>query len=334
MVTEKLKEDVVLSREKVGHAQKFILKKYPEATSKKRAAILADTLHKMIERSLPNGEEERKKAARQRLFEHLLSSGNMIITRFDLAEEGASYADPEEMMNWSTGFLSEDEAKKLMDVFYPPVNVTGNEMKPMNRKRFIPALSGILISGLAVVLILTVDWTDKSEPERTLAEAVPPPVQNVEVYNGPVNELPEHLKFTFVEKEAVQVWLGERGSILADDRNVDAIFQAAHDFNIHPLLLFAITGQEQAFVPRSHENAEEIANNPFNVFHSWEDFNTNIEESSEIAARTVVNLSDGRPQDANPIQWINRKYAEDPNWWQGVEAIFEQMEREIVAKPS
>ena len=69
-----------------------------------------------------------------------------------------------------------------------------------------------------------------------------------------------------------------------------------------------------------------MANNPFNVYHSWEDFSTNISESSQITARTIVNLSKDRPEEVDPIHWINRKYAEDGNWWQGVSSIFNQLE--------
>jgi len=116
---------------------------------------------------------------------------------------------------------------------------------------------------------------------------------------------------------------------LADEPYFTTIISVADEYNLHPFLLFAITGQEQGFVPRTHKKAEKIANNPFNVFHSWEEYNTTISESSIIAAKTIINLSQERPEDTHPLQWVNRKYAEDPNWWKGVAAIFERMEKEV-----
>ena len=104
------------------------------------------------------------------------------------------------------------------------------------------------------------------------------------------------------------------------------ILNAAASYNINPLLMFAITGQEQGFVPKSHKRAAEIANNPFNVYGSWQDFNTNIEDTAFIAARTIINLSKGCPPNADPIQFLNKKYAEDPKWHIGVTALLKQLE--------
>lgn len=140
------------------------------------------------------------------------------------------------------------------------------------------------------------------------------------------NELPQSLQYTDIEYGKLQSFLESRSSMLAKPKYMDAIIKAAKQYNIDPLLLFAITGQEQSFVKKDHSRAEEIANNPFNVYHSWQDFNTTIEESSMIAAKTVVNLSKNRPDNADPIDWINRKYAEDPNWSNGVTDILDMLE--------
>jgi hypothetical protein len=98
--------------------------------------------------------------------------------------------------------------------------------------------------------------------------------------------------------------------------------------------LFAITGQEQQFVPRTGRNAIKIANNPFNVYHSWYEYNTNVSNSAKIAASTIINLSKGRPESVNPLCWINLRggiggYAEDANWWIGVSKIFKEIKSRI-----
>ena len=148
------------------------------------------------------------------------------------------------------------------------------------------------------------------------------PVQPVAV---PSDGLPAELRYHEIDQARMVKYLQSKSSILAEQPYFDAIVSAAQAFNIHPAVLFAITGQEQGFVPKTNKQYKRIANNPFNVFHSWQDFNTNIGQSSEIAARTVYNLSKHRPEDMDPFKWINRKYAEDPKWSDGVRAIFDKI---------
>ncbi|ASS65305.2 MULTISPECIES: glucosaminidase domain-containing protein [unclassified Paenibacillus] len=145
------------------------------------------------------------------------------------------------------------------------------------------------------------------------------------------NELPQSLQYADIEVERLTAYLESRSSMLAKPRYMNAIIAAAKQYNVHPLLLFAITGQEQSFVPDDHKRAAKMANNPFNVHYSWQDFNTSIEESSRIAAKTVVNLSKNRPENADPLTWINRKYAEDPKWSRGVRQIFAMLQEKVAA---
>ncbi|RCX10440.1 peptidase M23-like protein [Anaerobacterium chartisolvens] len=149
------------------------------------------------------------------------------------------------------------------------------------------------------------------------------------------NVLPEELKYTEIDAHKLKTFLDGRDSMLSDEPYFSAIMDSAREYDVSPVLLFAITGQEQSFVPRSHKDAIKIANNPFNVFHSWREYNTDIRDSSRIAARTVINLSKNRPDASNPIAWMNTRggsggYAEDPNWWVGVSKIFNQL-RQVAA---
>ncbi|NIK67986.1 glucosaminidase domain-containing protein [Paenibacillus sp. BK720] len=143
------------------------------------------------------------------------------------------------------------------------------------------------------------------------------------------NELPDELRYTDVDKESLVDFLNSKDSLLAEQPYLDAIIDAARTFDIHPLFLFAITGQEQAFVPRSNKQAMKIANNPFNVFYSWKDYNTTIHDSARIASQTVLKWSKDRPEGKDPIAWINRKYAEDQNWANGVSKIFASMKSKV-----
>ena len=141
--------------------------------------------------------------------------------------------------------------------------------------------------------------------------------------------LHEELRYTEVDRASLKKWLTGKNSLLSEEPYFSAIIGTAKKYDIHPFLLFAITGQEQAFVPKDKSNAKKIANNPFNVYGSWQDYNTNIYDTSELAAKVIIKSSKDRPVYINAIKWINRKYAEDENWWKSVASIFNSMRSEI-----
>ena len=138
--------------------------------------------------------------------------------------------------------------------------------------------------------------------------------------------LTEHLADSFqykvINEDALKAYLDTRSSLLMSEPYFSSILTVSRDFNINPILLFAITGQEQGFVPQNQDSAAQIANNPYNVFHSWQDYNTNIIDSSQIACRTIINLSKGKPDSVDTLVWINRKYSADQNWSNGVRILY------------
>ncbi|AZN41945.1 glucosaminidase domain-containing protein [Paenibacillus albus] len=142
--------------------------------------------------------------------------------------------------------------------------------------------------------------------------------------------LPKELRYIEVDQTKLVQFLRNKSSLLAEEPYLSAILSAAKASNIHPLLLFAITGQEQAFVPKTSKNASKIANNPFNVFHSWQEFNTTIADSAKIACKTINRISAERPADIDAFLWLNKEYAEDPNWSSGVSSIMVTMVRQIM----
>lgn len=146
-----------------------------------------------------------------------------------------------------------------------------------------------------------------------------------ELPEGVVNELPADLRYLRVDEQRLRDYLGSRDSLLLDEPYYGTLIDTAWRYDIHPLLLFAITGQEQGFVPRDQPDATLIANNPFNVYHSWQIYNTTIADSADIAARTVLRWARERPPEYDVLVWVNRKYAEDPNWASGVSRLFDTM---------
>lgn len=137
--------------------------------------------------------------------------------------------------------------------------------------------------------------------------------------------LAEILQYKSINPELLKEYLENKNSYLSEDYYIDMFIQVAKDYNVNPLLLVAITGQEQSFVPKDHTDAELMKNNPFNVFISWKRYNTNFEDACKIASRTILTASEGRPDDFDPIEWINRTYAEDKDWHTGVSYFFNEL---------
>lgn len=147
--------------------------------------------------------------------------------------------------------------------------------------------------------------------------------------NYPNVHLPKYMRYKEIDKEKLKDFLNKRESLLAKEPYFSTIFSVAEEFNLNPIVLFSITGQEQNFVPKNDKDAHKIANNPFNVFYSWIEYNTDIDDATRIASRTVINLSENRPDDKDPFLWIGRKYAEDKNWGKGVRLIFEELTKYV-----
>ncbi|MCB2313517.1 hypothetical protein LGL55_20125 [Clostridium tagluense] len=141
--------------------------------------------------------------------------------------------------------------------------------------------------------------------------------------------LPDYLMYKNVNITELKEFLKSKNSLLVEEPYFSAILSVSKDFNLNPLVMFAITGQEQSFVPKDNKNAYKIANNPFNVFFSWKKYNTNIQDTASIAARTIVNLCKNKPDNIEAFTWVNRKYSEDKNWSKAVRSIFNKLEDNV-----
>lgn len=137
--------------------------------------------------------------------------------------------------------------------------------------------------------------------------------------------MPVYMRYKKINEEKLKNFLVKRNSLLAKEPYFSTILSVSKEFNLNPIVLFSVAGQEQSFVPKDNPYASKIANNPYNVFHSWEEYNTNIKDSTSIAARTLINLSKNTPEDTDPFLWIGKKYAEDSKWGSGVRSIFEEL---------
>lgn len=118
-----------------------------------------------------------------------------------------------------------------------------------------------------------------------------------------------------------------RNGVMADPIHFNMVMSLARINDIDPLLLFAIIGHEQAFVPADHTYALVMINNPYNVYNNWWDYNTTLGDSTTIAINTIKNRMLSLPVGTDPLVWLNGIYAEDPYWHIGVGLIYIQLDK-------
>ncbi|MBB6730318.1 glucosaminidase domain-containing protein [Cohnella zeiphila] len=182
-------------------------------------------------------------------------------------------------------------------------------------------LAATLAAGAGLALLPQAERQEAAVPGP--AGRAPHSVPAAAEPDGP--GMPQALRYADFDEAAVKTYLRGRDSMLANEPYFGAIVASARKYDVHPLLLFAIAGQEQGFVPKSKKEALRIANNPFNVFHSWQEYNTDIADTSEIAAKLIAKLGKSRPKGVEPFAWFNRTYAEDPAWSDGVRKLFDML---------
>lgn len=352
---ERLQAKQIIKSEDILTLREYIGRKYPDATPRETAAILANAVHRVIDRHIQEFDEKNRFQIRMSLLKKVVNSNHFSIHAGDVFRTCLEIRNGNEeydatLARWVSGqqdvpisrealrHFSRGQGRPIREPLQHkwevPGSIEGVEEKAAEWKTAIPSnvinirltkkYKAFLVASLMALCLLTfnplknmlaVSFGSMAPARTTVAAA------------GTV--LPEELQYRAVDTAKLEAALEKRNSILADELYFPAILQAASEYNVNPLLLFAITGQEQAFVPRTDKNATKIANNPFNVYHSWTEYNTNISDSASIAANTVVSLSRNRPADVDPLVWINRKYAEDSKWWVGVSRIFRELQVEV-----
>ena len=209
-----------------------------------------------------------------------------------------------------------------------------NAKQPIKEWIFIFTLTTILCSvGLYIysnnrtrvftAVKTTVLYIDKGPHEESF--------RSVNKYS---DTIPSPYLYRMGHLHALKKHLSEKNSLLAEEPYFGEIIKQSRIHNLNPCLLFAITGREQSFVPKNNKFASKISNNPFNVYGSWKNYNTTIEDSAKIACRSIISLSKSRPSNIEFIQWINTRggeggYAEDGEWHKDVKTFFDFLNTKV-----
>lgn len=399
-----LKRNEIITEKNILDLKNYIAKKYPGSNSKEVSLILADSINKIIEKSISQFDEKNRMHIRNSLVRRALAKNRFDISAYEVFCEYIGNTDKSEksldaLVDWINGKQeksikreevislvsaldikngsipdeaveavlgeivgnseqqdqliekSSDEETKLSDNI-EAVNINYDGSLELGRlqsfvkkyEMFLSAVKGsvllhykkicISISGCLFIILLGLNLNKITALlQNDVVNSLETEIQDNNYGQENLmlgSELPEDFRYIEIDRMTLKGWLNGRNSILAEEPYFSTILDTAKRYDISPLLMFSIAGQEQGFVPKDQVNAAKIANNPFNVYGSWQVYNTNIKDASEIAARTIISLSKGKPEDADVIEWINRKYAEDKNWWKGVSRIYSDLKKDII----
>lgn len=363
---QELKSNKILTSQDIIRLRTYIKAKYPNSDVKQQADILINSIRKIIDKHLELIPVEQQTEVREDLLKNTLLSSKENILLYDLfsiltstlaEKENASVT----ILDWVNSHLHkpinkdellsyiphihENETPSIEDendlcttiksedfeqdyVIVEQNNFLSSEFNSKEIKSYLqPSPIKILFAGLTLVMcFLFISSYIKLNSVEAKEEIISIETESPQTKHP---HLPEYFTYKNINESKLKEYLKSRNSLLEEEPYFSSIINTGREFDLNPLVLFAIAGHEQGFVPKSNPSATEIANNPFNVFVSWQEYNTDIVDSSQIAARTVINLSKDRPPEVDPFQWINRRYAEDQNWWKGVRSIFDRLDREV-----
>lgn len=363
LILNHLKQHTIISSEYVQKLQQSLKEEYPYFTTLQRAQLFAQALHQILDDALMPFDDNLQKHLKYTLLKKHLHKDVFSINAFDIFD---AYTHLEEsdtkniislakwINHYQTRSLSLDDVNALTTSFKEQ---TESQIlsAPSISKDFIDVHSDVLNYShhffpnkntclrLVFLLFMTLGFTSlytmahiQESRKASISQ-----LSNVTIHlpisleiGTSANYMRHALQYQDFDKKALQAWLEQRNSLLATEPYFSTIIETAKDFNISPLLLFSITGQEQNFVPKNHQYATEIANNPFNLFGSWESYNTSIKEAARIVARTLINLGKDCPEDEDQIKWINKSYAADPNWHIGVTYFFNELQAVTALSPT
>jgi putative ABC transport system permease protein len=330
----------IIDDQAIMRIKDYIHNKHPDLNSSQKASLLANAIHRAVESHLPDFQNPATKAwLRRQLLAKMGMGERFVLMTEDILEACLSLdlqqsGNMEPLTAWMakhTGLLLSEQRLQVLAGQVQQVNKWEalSAVVPMKRVIELKWLSSLGRIACLLAVIAAVMGTDSlqvaSLPQERYDSFAPPSTQHSLQAAG----LPDEYVYHAMNGPKLREWLRRKKSLLAEEPYFSTIINTAKENDIHPLLLFAITGQEQGFVPTAHKKAKQIANNPFNIYNSWQSYNTTIADSARIAAQTIRHISQNRPIYSHPIAWLNTVYAEDPNWWVGVNAIFEQMQREI-----
>lgn len=384
---DQLKKLLIISLNDILKLKKYIADKYLNLSSKERAEILSNSVHRVIDSHLNGIDEEYKGAVRHQVLNSTIAKQKYDISKYDVLKSIFTLElNPSDQISLATQWLNE-----ITDIAYEPSELfefivsysdeliisnhtlhstieepisKGNDnehsdlkswfihnlLRPQLATYFIIfSLITFLISSVIIYAKRPIEakeriysieragysysniFLNNSAPLiKTVTISIQDEITRLELHYQQQVKLPNKYRFNYFDYFSLRKYiLIDRNGYVGNPFYLNRIISLSKLNDIDPLLLLAIIGQEQAFVPISHPDKELIINNPYNVYFSWKSYNTNITDSTQIAINTIknsFNRHNSQNADMDEIEWLNLTYAEDQKWHAGVKLIYLKLE--------
>lgn len=333
---DELKIQKVLSKEDIITLKNYIGKKYAHLSSSKRSDILAHAVYQIIGKNTEGLENVYNSEARCNLLKNTILKDGQPILLIDIFNICISIKDKpqnftQELTKWINLHVENKISKTELEMYDNCDNDISLDIRKSKNKDIFKAVKlryivCILIAGIIFQNTFFLKRYHALHQNNIITGSLISSSVTAKENRNTGSGIPDYFRYKEINKVRLKTYLNARNSLIAEEPYFSTIIDTAKRCNINPLVFFAITGAEQGFVPKDDSCSKKIANNPFNVYHSWKEYNTNIKDSSTIAGVTIINLCKDRPQGKEPFKWINRKYAENPNWGKVVKELYEELE--------
>lgn len=291
---------------------------YPNASSSRKAILLSNQLWQRIMPYFEIYDDKLRETLTLDLFQRTLVS-NKPITADEIITIYHHYA-PEP-------YIEEiPEADTIKPINSDSTTISHGFLRYFS---MLTLLFLCVASMIGIALLYTpVIQTPKESPISfkhfsLLSKLMTPPVTIHEVPLLEVNPF----AYTPLDSDKVYEILSTYNSELLNGSYIEELDAIAKEENLNPALLLSIIGQEQGFIPQNHPYKTKIINNPYNLFGSWEKHQSTFADSTRITCRFINRLLLDCPPEINPIEWINRTYAEDDRWYVGVEFFYKTLSK-------
>lgn len=357
---EELGNSPVISKEDIILLKQYISKKYMNYTKVEKSNVLAKAVYKILDKSVYGLNQHSISFVKKVILKDtILKNGDPVffsdILNLCISTGDKSNDFEKTLLNWINSHIKNKISKTDLEIYSLCLSTIGDKSKvniELNniiksssldrscntrlnfndislklKRNFRPLLIGSFTSILITFFLITFLPGNDSIEKKYSGNSN---TSSKKIYiNTKSSKFTAQVSFNYKEinRSNLKNFLSLRQSLLAEEPYFSTIISVSKQYNLNPLILFAITGQEEGFVSKKDPNSEKIVNNPYNVYHSWQDYNTDIKDASEIASLTIITLSKNIPVNEEPFHWINRQYAEDPNWSKGVKSIYEALEK-------
>ncbi|MBC8078855.1 MAG: hypothetical protein H7X86_00800, partial [Gorillibacterium sp.] len=288
-----MKSSALLTPTDVKVIRDYVENKYSPLSGERRAEIVADAIRRVLHNHLPELSQRTKDEVTNQLIRSFIFGEQSSIQPEDVLQAlstDPTIGDEiiiETLLSWLNMRTAEDWTRERLES-HLQTQEAGRDPKAIEGKRFkgheeaaaalsvacdtehpwfYPTLNSFkkVSAGALLMTLLTGTaigaWAIRQDKDHRLTKTVGVsmalPLYSQRLLPIPVKVIdqgmPVELQYHEIDSIAVKTYLHRRNSLLADEPYFSAIVESARKHDVHPLLLFAITGQEQGFVPKSHE---------------------------------------------------------------------------------